>query len=91
MKLDQNCHEEQRLQKRNVEYLSLTYEGKYFLREIILNAVLRFFVRFCCQNKKEIIGTSITVWKFDNFPAFQILREINFCCVFHKNCMCKQV
>lgn len=40
MKLDQNCHEEQRLQKRNVEYLSLTYEGKYFLREIILNAVL---------------------------------------------------
>jgi len=33
MKLDQNCHEEQRLQKRNVEYLSLTYEGKYFLRE----------------------------------------------------------
>ena len=30
MKLDQNCHEEQRLQKRNVEYLSLTYEGKYF-------------------------------------------------------------
>ena len=31
MKLDQNCQEEQRLQKRNVEYLSLTYEGKCIL------------------------------------------------------------